>query len=123
MIMKEEFTYKSDQVEYAQKLKSLGYRVSLGETEERISAYDTGTVYQVYVHDTLKWSPSTLIFYKIVGDKKEYLSGIDSNGFLFSSDQEKAIVTEYDNSFLDRFALEDLGIEYAISSGVLLPKH
>ena len=34
--MKEEFTYKSNQVEYAQKLKSLGYRVSLGETEERI---------------------------------------------------------------------------------------
>lgn len=119
--MKEEFTCKNNQVEYAQRLKALGYRVSLGETEERTSAYDTGTVYQVYIHDTLKWSPSTLIFYRHVGDEKEYLSGIDSNGFLFSNDEEKAIVTDYDNSFLDRFVLNDLGIKYKLCGGNLLP--
>lgn len=120
--MMEEFRYKNDQIEYAQKLKSLGYKVSLGESEERVSAYDTETVYYVYANDTLKHSPSTLIFYKIVGDKKEYLSGIDSDGFIFSSDKAKAIVTEYDDSFLDRFVLNDLGIEYKICGGDLLPK-
>lgn len=101
------FRYKSERDNYIKELDRLGYEYELFEYEDRINAYETETQYVVKIKGQLKTTDALIYYYKDTDNGREYLSGFNYNGCIFTKDYSKALKEVYDSQIINQFELKD----------------